>query len=263
LPRLSIAGRVSAWRCGRFDDCQRLAKQAMADAELSAALSLSSANSINVGRLLPQMAAFAAASLEIRAQGGADAGFVVPSGNLGHALACAWAREAGMPIGGILLAHNANRAVPDYFEDGRWRPRASLATIANAMDVGDPSNMERLHDLYPDHPKRMKHLQAVSIDDDAIRARIRTEARAGGRVLCPHSAVAAEAWYRLPPAERERLRWVVVATAHPAKFPEIVEPLIERRLELPASLASQPGRPMQRREIDAELAVLRRELVAE
>ena len=247
---------------GRFDDCQRLAKQAMADAELSAALILSSANSINVGRLLPQMAAFAAASLVIRAQGGPGAGFVVPSGNLGHAVACVWAREAGMPIGGILLAHNANRAVPDYFADGRWRPRPSLATIANAMDVGDPSNMERLRNLYPDHPTLMNHCQAVSIDDDAIRARITAEAEAGGRVFCPHSAVAAEAWHRLPDAERARLRWVVVATAHPAKFPEVVVPLIGRRLEPPPTLARLLDRPMRRTEIDADLTALRRELLA-
>ncbi len=157
---------------GNFDDCQRLARQAIADPALSASLALSSANSINVGRLLPQMAAFAATSLGIRGNDGRDAGFVIPSGNLGHALACIWARELGLPIGGILLAHNANRTVPDYFVQGRWRPRPSVATIANAMDVGDPSNMERLRDLYPDHEMIVTRLRADSVDDSAIRARI-------------------------------------------------------------------------------------------
>jgi len=247
---------------GRFDDCQRLAKQAMSDPQLGAALALSSANSINVGRLLPQMASFAAASLQIGAEQGRAAGFVVPSGNLGHAVACAWAREAGLPIGGILLAHNANRAVPDYFADGRWRPRPSVATIANAMDVGDPSNMERLSDLYPDHDRLVKRFSAVAIDDEAIRARIRDEARSGGRVLCPHTAVAAEAWNRMAGDQRGRFVWAVVATAHPAKFPEIVEPLIGRRLEPPPSLARLLERPLRRTEIDSDLATLRRELLA-
>ena len=247
---------------GRFDDCQRLAKQAMADAELGAALALSSANSINVGRLLPQMASFAMASLQIRAKGGCAAGFVVPSGNLGHAVACAWAREAGLPIGGILLAHNANRAVPDFFDDGRWRPRPSVATIANAMDVGDPSNMERLRDLYPDHDRLVKRFSAVAIDDEAICARIRADARSGGRVLCPHTAVAAEAWHRMTKTEHARFGWAIVATAHPAKFPEIVEPLIGRRLEPPPSLAQLLDRPLRHTEIDADLATLRRELLA-
>ncbi len=247
---------------GRFDDCQRLAKQAMADTELGTALALSSANSINVGRLLPQMTSFAAASLQIGAEQGRAAGFVVPSGNLGHAVACAWTREAGLPIGGILLAHNANRAVPDYFDDGRWRPRPSVATIANAMDVGDPSNMERLRDLYPDHDRLVKRFSAVAIDDDAIRARICADAQSGGRVLCPHTAVAAEAWHRMTEAERARFGWAIVATAHPAKFSEIVEPLIERRLEPPPSLARLLERPLRRTDIDADLATLRRELLA-
>jgi len=247
---------------GRFDDCQRLAKQAMGDAELGAALALSSANSINVGRLLPQMVSFAAASLAIGAQQAQAAGFVVPSGNLGHAVACAWAREAGLPIGGILLAHNANRTVPDYFADGRWRPRPSVATIANAMDVGDPSNMERLRDLFPDHGVLVKRFGVAAIDDDAIRARLRAEATAGGRALCPHTAVAAEAWHRMNAPERARFRWAIVATAHPAKFPEVVEPLIGRRLEPPPSLARLLERPLQRTEIDADIATLRRELLA-
>ena len=247
---------------GRFDDCQRLAKQAMADPELCAALALSSANSINVGRLLPQMASFAAASLQLGAEAGTAAGFVVPSGNLGHAVACAWAREAGLPIGGILLAHNANRAVPDYFDDGRWRPRPSVATIANAMDVGDPSNMERLRDLYPEHDRLVHRFSAVAIDDDAIRARIRAEAQTTGRALCPHTAVAAEAWQRMSASGRAQHRWAIVATAHPAKFPEIVEPLIGRRLESPPALARLLERPVRRTAIAADLATLRRELLA-
>jgi threonine synthase len=247
---------------GDFDDCQRLAKRALTDQGLAALIELSSANSINVGRLLAQMTPIAAGSLGIKNATGRKAGFVIPSGNLGHALACIWAREAGLPVGGILLAHNANRTVPDYFADGRWRPRPSVATIATAMDVGNPNNMERLFNLYPEHETIVSRLACDSVDDASIRARIRAEASGGGRVLCPHSAVAAEAWHRLPAPVRERNRWVIVATAHPAKFPEAVEPLIGRRLVPPAALAQLVARPLCRREIAADFEALRAELLA-
>jgi threonine synthase len=247
---------------GDFDDCQRLARQAFVDPALTTSFALSSANSINVGRLLGQMAAFAAASLGIGRTGARQAGFVIPSGNLGHALACIWARESALPIGGILLAHNANRAVPDYFADGRWRPRPSVATIASAMDVGDPSNMERLQDLYPEHETAVTQLRTASVDDAEIRARIQAEAAGAGRALCPHSAVAAEAWHRLPRPERERLHWVIVATAHAAKFAEIVEPLIGRRLAPPSALALSLARPLRRTEIAADFDALRAGLLA-
>lgn len=247
---------------GSFDDCQRLAKQAFADPALRAAVTMSSANSINIGRLLPQIVSFAAASLQVAAAGGRPAGFIIPSGNLGHALACVWAREMGLPIGGIVLAHNANRTVPDYVESGQWRPRPSIATIANAMDVGDPSNMERIFHLYRDHQILTTRLSATSIDDDGIRNRIRMEALHAGWIPCPHTAVAAEAWHRMPESERRRLHWIVVATAHPAKFPEIVEPLVGHALTPPPALAQLLGRPLRRTEIAADLEALRPLLVA-
>ena len=134
---------------GTFDDCQRLVKEAFLDPELGARASLSSANSINLGRLLPQAVYYAATSLAIQRRYGEPASFIVPSGNLGNALACLWARRMGLPIAEVVLAHNANRTVPDYLDSGDWRPRASVATLASAMDVGDPSNMERLRALYP------------------------------------------------------------------------------------------------------------------
>ena len=124
---------------------------------------------------------FASAALaDARGDAGAPASFVIPSGNLGLATACVWAREMGLPIGEIVLAHNANRTVPDFMADGRWRPRASVATLASAMDVGDPSNMERLFALYPDAAALRRALRAVSIDDAAIRENIRAEFLRGG-----------------------------------------------------------------------------------
>ena len=247
---------------GNFDDCQRLAKEAFRDARLRETLQLSSANSINIGRLLPQITYFAAASLRIRAAEGITANFVVPSGNLGQAVACVWARELGLPIGEIVLAHNANRTVPDFMADGRWRPRPSIATIASAMDVGDPSNIERLRFLYRDHATMTAHIRAVSIGDDAIRKSIQSENRQSGLTLCPHSAVAAQAYRMLSDAERRDSHWVLVATAHPAKFREIVEPLIGREIATPPALARLLERPHTRNEIAASLDGLRERLLA-
>ncbi len=241
---------------GSFDDCQRLVKQAFGLARLREEFALTSANSINIGRLLPQLVLFAAAGLRLRDAEGAAPGFVIPSGNLGLATACAWAREMGLPIGGIVLAHNANRTVPDYLADGQWRPRESVATLASAMDVGDPSNMERLMALWPGHGAMTGRLQAVSIDDGAIRASIGAEFARAGLMLCPHTAAGFAAYRSLPGAERRAAHWVVVATAHAAKFPETVEPLLGRRIEPPPALASLLGRPSFKTRIDAGIDAL-------
>jgi threonine synthase len=155
-----------------------------------------------------------------------------------------------------VLAHNANRTVPDYLESGDWRPRPSIATLASAMDVGDPSNMERLRGLFPELEAVRAAVSAVSVDDAAIRARIRHGYREFGQVWCPHTATAAEAWARLP-EEQRRERWVLVGTAHPAKFREIVEPLIGTPVVVPPRLAKLFARPASCVEIDASLEALR------
>jgi threonine synthase len=238
---------------GSFDDCQRLVKEAFADAELRARLELSSANSINLGRLLPQLVYYAWASLALWKEHGAPASFVIPSGNLGNACACLWARRCGLPIGEVVLAHNANRVVPELLASGRWEPGASVPTLASAMDVGEPSNLERVCDLFPTLAALRAAVSAVSIDDDAIRARIRADFAQHGRIHCPHTAVASEAFARLAPERRARGPWVLVATAHPAKFPETVEPLIGRTLEVPARLRELFTRATRVVELDARL----------
>jgi threonine synthase len=245
---------------GTFDDCQRLVKQAFLDPELRKQTELSSANSINLGRLLPQAVYYAATSLAIWRKYGELASFVVPSGNLGNVAACVWARKVGLPIGEIVLAHNVNRAVPDYLESGEWRPRASVATLASAMDVGNPSNMERLRALFPEVRDMRAAVSAFTVTDDAIRARIRAGFEEYGQVWCPHTATAAEAFERLSAARhgepKQKGRWVVVSTAHPAKFREIVEPLIGRTVAVPETLARLFARPTQCTEIDADLGAL-------
>jgi threonine synthase len=241
---------------GTFDDCQRLVKQAFLDPDLRQRTRLSSANSINLGRLLPQAAYYAATSLAIWRQYRQPASFVIPSGNLGNSVACIWARKVGLPIGEIVLAHNANRAVPDYLQSGEWQPRASVATLASAMDVGNPSNMERLRALFPELDELRHVVSAETVNDDQIRARIRQGFEQFGQIWCPHTATAVEAYERLPARRKSQGRWVIVSTAHPAKFAEIVEPLIGRKVPVPQALAGLLARPIRCTEIAPDIAAL-------
>lgn len=251
-------GNVRAFRvAGAFDDCQRLAKEAFADADISARFALSSANSINIARLLPQMTYFAAASITIWNETRAPASFVIPSGNLGHATACVWARRIGLPIGRIVLAHNANRTMPDYLASGEWRPRPTIATLASAMDVGDPSNGERLRHLFPALDDLRRAVAAYVIEDEAISERIRAGFFDQGAIWCPHTAAGVEALQRV--GDRGEGVWVVVATAHPAKFAHIVQPLIGQGVKNPAALEALPP-PAPPTDIEANLAALRRAL---
>jgi threonine synthase len=244
---------------GTFDDCQRIVKEAFADPALAETHQLSSANSINVGRLLPQMVYFAKAGLQLWRDSGRRANFIVPTGNLGNALACIWARHVGVPIGEIVLATNANQSITEYLRTGEWAPKPSVATLANAMDVGDPSNMERLRALHPDFEELAGQIGASSVDDIEIRGTIRRDSHELDRLWCPHSATAAKVFRRLL-ARGARGHWVIVATAHPAKFNEIVEAQTGRAAPMPESLARLMTLPRQETELDPTLDALRGEL---
>src|ERR1044072_2323534 len=180
---------------GDFDDCQRVVKAAFADRELNRRYGLLSANSINLGRLLPQAAYHAAASLWYLRRHGERAGLIVPTGNLGNAVAAFWARAAGLPVREIALATNANRAVPDYFSSGAWAARPTVRTLANAMDVGNPSNIERLLDLHPDFDELKSFARAFTVSDEEIERAIEEEFERHGRVFDPY--MAAGVWVRV------------------------------------------------------------------
>ena len=242
---------------GTFDDCQRLVKEAFADIALAQAHNLSSANSINIGRLLPQAVYYAASSLELFRGDGKAPSFIIPSGNLGNAMACIWAREMGLPIDRIELAHNANVTVPQFMASGEWLPRPSVATLASAMDVGNPSNMERMRHLFPEWSELKQHVRAHVVSDDQIRARIREDAPRWHETWCPHTATAAEVYAKLNDDERSAAHWVLVATAHPAKFNEIVEPLIGTTVPVPAPLAALLELPSHADELPADLGRFR------
>jgi len=241
---------------GTFDDCQGMVKEAFLDAGMRQHAELSSANSINIGRLLPQSVYYAATSLQIQREQGAPASYIIPSGNLGNAVACVWAKQMGFPIDQIVLAHNANKMVPEFLATGELRPRPSVPTLASAMDVGNPSNLERLLWLFPHAQALAAQLQAQSVSDDAIRARIRADHSAFGETWCPHTAAAAEVYANLPQADRLAHNWVLVATAHPAKFREIVEPLVGP-VPVPENLQRLFELPSKFVEIDPTLEALR------
>ena len=241
---------------GAFDDCQSMVKAAMADPELSAVHRFSSANSINIGRLLPQSTYYADASLRHYRRTGNKPGFIIPTGNLGNVFACIMAREMGLPIGPVVLATNANRTIADYFETLEWLPRASLQTLASAMDVGDPSNMERLRKLVGDAAVLRDQLGVTSVSDDQIRIAIRQDFDEFGFATCPHTATATYTWRQLASDLKDHHDWILVATAHPAKFETIVEPLIGETVALPPELAEILSRPAHAVSIDSDLASL-------
>ena len=251
---------VRAWRvAGSFDDCQRMAKAALADAALRRSRPLTTANSISLGRLLPQAAYYAHAAARHHAAHGTGLGFIVPTGNLGNACACLLARRMGAPIHGIRLATNANDTLPRYFDGEDYAPHATRATLANAMDVAAPSNFERLRHWYGSDTALRADMYAEPVDDDTIRETIRRAPARHGIVPCPHTATGLHVLERLR-AGGDTRPWAVVATAHPAKFESIVEPLVGHPIAMPPALAECLARPASARPLAADPAALARAL---
>jgi threonine synthase len=237
---------------GDFDDCQRMVKTAFGDRALSQALRLTSANSINIGRLLPQAAYIAFAAMRSFEANGTAPGFIIPTGNLGHGFAAVYARSLGLPIGPIIAVTNSNRTLFDWHKSGVYTPAPSIATIANAMDVGAPSNFERLIHL----PEEQRQIGVAQVDDPTIRARIKTEYDRSGYIWDPHSATAAETYARMDAAERDGRPWIAAATAHPYKFADVVEPVIGKTISPPPALEAILGRKTHKVTIAAEDAAL-------
>jgi threonine synthase len=256
---------------GSFDDCQRLVKEAFADKVLRRQIPLTSANSINVGRLLPQMIYYFQAVAELRRAASASAPPIVctPSGNFGNLTAGLLARRAGAPIERFVAATNVNDVVPAYLLTGQFSARPSIRTIANAMDVGNPSNFERLMWLYGGSLDAARHdIAGCFYSDDEVRATIKQVFDRSGYILDPHSAIG-----YLGITGREgrggqvtrdgrvghggRPAGIFLATAHPAKFPEVVEPVIGRSIEKPAALALALSQPTRVLRMDATLEAVK------
>jgi threonine synthase len=249
---------------GSFDDCHRLTREAFADADLRQALRLTSANSVNVGRLLPQMVYYFHAMAQLMAAGMAapaqasEIVFSTPSGNFGNLTAGLMARRSGLPITRFIAATNVNDVVPSYLDTGRFEPRPSVQTLSNAMDVGHPSNFDRMLWLYGGDLDAMRRdVVGLRHTDNDVRETIRRVYEQRGYLLDPHSAIG----YRglQPAVSRPGANGVGVflATAHPAKFAEIVDPIVGHPVEIPEALASALARPRHIISIDVSFDAVR------
>lgn len=247
---------------GTFDDCQRMVKEAFADRSL-APLSLTSANSINIGRLLPQMLYYLWGAEQARRALGADEELtvVVPSGNLGNLTAGVMASRMGLTGLRFVAAHNSN----DYFarylvgDADPYEFSPSVTTLSNAMDVGAPSNFERLYSLLGDDLREA--VTGESVDDEATLERMRLTYEQHGYLACPHTAVGLEAWARLSTRANRTGRAMILATAHPAKFPEAVKQATGVTPDTPPALAAFDSAPKSVERIEPTLESLRTALL--
>ncbi|MFZ2897423.1 MAG: threonine synthase [Saprospiraceae bacterium] len=241
---------------GTFDDCQNLVKQAFLDTELAAAHRLSSANSINIARLIPQTFYYLyAASREIFR--GKPLVFSVPSGNFGNLCAGVMARRMGAPIAGFIAATNRNDVVPQYLTTGRFQPRPSIATLSNAMDVGNPSNFWRLMDLYGHDLERMRgDIAGFAFSDEATREAMREVYRKNDYVMDPHGAVGYLGWQAYK-ANHPDACGIVLETAHPAKFLETVEGTLGIHIKIPRQLEEAARKSKTAVSIPANYATFR------
>ena len=220
---------------GVFDDCQALVKSAFMDADLNAHMKLTSANSINVARFLPQAFYYFYAYAQMKKQGKADQLVMcVPSGNFGNICAALFGHRMGLPIKRFVAANNANDIFYNYLQTGKYNPQPSKATLANAMDVGDPSNFARIYDLYKgDHKAITSLISGATYKDEQIRDTMRQCHKETGYVLDPHGACGYQALKDLlQPGEYG----VFCETAHPAKFKEKVDDILSTDIEIPARL---------------------------
>lgn len=237
---------------GDFDDCQRLAKEALADAELREKVNLSSANSINIGRLLPQMYYYFHAFNQLTNQLSNKITFVVPSGNFGNLTAGLFAKKTGLPIKKFIAAVNKNSVIPEYLKSGKLKVRKSEMTYSNAMDVGRPSNWARIRELY-DHDNDndndddkirkniSKDIEAIKITEAETKKTIAEVYKKYNYIIDPHTAVGVAA----VALTRQSGPKIVLSTAHPAKFKEIVESAVNRKISLPNQLKEVSNKSKQ------------------
>ncbi len=230
---------------GSFDDCQRLAKQALIDPAIARQRPITSANSINIARLIPQMFYYFSGASQLR---GAPASIVfsVPSGNFGNLTAGLLAKRMGLPISRFVAATNVNDVVPEFLQTGKLVPRASRSTISNAMDVGHPSNFARIADLYGDNLTAIRRdIWGCSFTDEATLRAMHNLEQLQHYLLDPHSAVGLLGWESFAQQNRTPAHGIVLATAHPAKFAETVARATGIHPDMPDRLAGLLAKPKQ------------------
>ena len=247
---------------GVFDDCQALVKSTFMDEELQGHMNLTSANSINVARFLPQAFYYFNAYAQAKKLGKADnLTICVPSGNFGNITAGLFAQRMGLPIKHFIAANNANDIFYNYLLSGIYSPKASIQTIANAMDVGDPSNFARILDLYKSsHAEICNHISGATYSDDEIAATMKKCYEQTGYVLDPHGACGYQA---LKDNLKEGETGVFLETAHPAKFKEKVDAILSTDIEIPTRLADFMKGKKQSLEMAADFSAFKQFLLNE
>ncbi len=250
----TVGGNVQALEVdGAFDDCQAMVKEAFLDAQLQSARPLTSANSINIARWIPQ-ATYYASTVHLL---GENVLFSVPSGNYGNLAAGLLAHKMGMPCKGFIAATNANSVVPEYLETGNYQPRPSVATISNAMDVGTPSNFVRLTRLFGDDFDAFKaKVQGFHLSDADTRTRMAQIHKDSGYVCDPHGAIGHQA-LDAPLQQDPDATGVYLHTAAPCKFGDVVAPVIGQDPEMPERLTAIIDRPKQAVPISATYTALK------
>ena len=243
----TLGGNVLALEVkGSFDDCQAMVKKAFLDPEMSAAFPLTSANSISLGRLIPQSFYYIWAFAQLNEQLNQEFYFAVPSGNFGNLTAGLYAWKWGLPVTAFIAATNANDVVPQYLDTGIYSPRPSRLTVSNAMDVGNPSNFERMEALFHKNRHLMRALVfGDTVSDPQTLDTMRTVKDRYNMDLCPHTAVGYAAARRFLRDNNSAGHVAVLATAHPAKFLEVVEQATGRTPELPPQLAGLASKEKQ------------------
>ena len=246
---------------GVFDDCQTLVKSAFMDEELQGHMNLTSANSINVARFLPQAFYYFNAYAQAKKLGKADnLTICVPSGNFGNITAGLFAQRMGLPIKHFIAANNANDIFYNYLLSGIYSPKASIQTIANAMDVGDPSNFARILDLYKSsHTEICIHISGATYSDDEIAATMKKCYEQTGYVLDPHGACGYQA---LKDNLKDGEIGVFLETAHPAKFKEKVDAILSTDIEIPTRLADFMKGKKQSLEMAADFSAFKQFLLS-
>lgn len=223
---------------GTFDDCQKLVKEAFLDPELNAKFNLASANSINIARLIPQSFYYFSAYAQLKKLG-KPVVFSVPSGNFGNLSAGLLAYKMGLPVEHFIAATNLNNVVPRYLESGAYEPRASIETVSNAMDVGNPSNFVRLQRFFEDDWTLVtEKITGFYFDDEQTKNAMRELFEKSDYVMCPHTAVAYEGLQEYRKLNTSDFTGVFLSTAHPAKFIDLVEETLEKSIEIPERLES-------------------------
>ena len=245
---------------GTFDDCQALVKSAFMDEELNLQMNLTSANSINVARFLPQSFYYFYAYAQLARQGiSTDVILSVPSGNLGNLTAGLFAKRMGLPVKRFIAANNRNDVFREYLQSGKYTPRPSVQTIANAMDVGSPSNFERILNLYGhSHEAISKDISGYRFSDEEIQSAIKRVYEESDYLLDPHGACA---YMALKESREAGETGIFLATAHPAKFKETVENCIGKEIEIPKGLEAFTKQKKQSLPLPREFAAFKKALI--